>query len=1058
MSKPTAGTWPTTAAEFQQLADCLLDLVGGRRDCVARHYDFEKEGKKIKGWGPWKARRVDQDYEPRPDEHVRWIKTYDKKGIERWLMRQLSRDTMVLHLRGRERLGVYTLDEQSLCKFIAVDFDDHEGKLKPEEVLRQARRLIQHCEVQGFVAHLERSKSLRGYHVWMFFDEPVRAALLRGLGRWLLVEAGVIDGEEDFSTYDRLFPMQAMATPPDLGSLIGLPLCGGVPYAEGRCAWVDDQGAVIKDAVKHTLWIRDQGRNPVEKLMRFLEDWAVKPEESAVTPKRETRDPDMALGAQKEFDACVTRCAFLQHASAPENAAQLVEPLWYSMITNACRFKVDDWIHKASEPHSGYSASETEAKIAQARTATGPHKCSTIQDHGFGGCPRGGCKLPNGKATLSPAGLSAWANPPRREQAPAQGEGGSSSPPAPAAEAEARALWPKDTPMHPDTKLPWPQMYGGFELSIAGIHIMRGKSSELVALRPMWVDALTEGTVGGEDGLVIKFFNRRWRLRRQAIPVELLHEQGGVLAKVLAPQGAIILPGKEKWVARFFSEQMARSTQFIQATSRLGWLRSTTGRLVFVLPDHVIGAPESEIVYQSDIPPAYAESMRMEGSLKDWQDHVASPCLGNPMMMFAAMIGLAGPLLRPCDEQGGGFHYYGTTTGGKTTCGQLAMTAWGNGADPANDSESTAIRTWDVTTNALEGIAELHSHQVLVMDEIGKASLEDVGRAIYKLAGGKGKERATISGGLRRPRSWRTMIVSNGEMSLQQIALKNKQALKGGQMLRIVDIPADTDKGDRGIVLDSHSKDPKLFVEDIKTACARYYGTAGPAFVAYLLGEYEKQGVSVVVGLMKEELRKIEQYLAKHLAGEIPPEGRRVLRRFALVALAGCRSGPKCAGVLPYTVEQVLDVTLKVATRWLDSVGSARSETQRGVAKLRDSILANVNSFVWANAEKPPNIREVLGYRSGDYFLVLPAAFVQFCGDYDANQVAAKLRELDLLKAEDGRLQHKTPVIASLGKFRPRVYWVSGKLIGDDTPDEREPGSDDDSGAVRPAQGKWWDN
>ncbi len=1043
--------WPSTQGEFQKLAQMLLELVCGRRDVAARYYEFKAKdtGELVKGWSPWKGKKVAPDYEAAPDELVLEYKAKDRRGFDSFVMRKLDVAALVTHLRGKERLGVYPLTPDGMTRFIAADFDDHEGTLQPDQVWAEVRRFVEVCEFQDFMPIVERSRSMRGYHVWLFFDAPVNAGEARALGRWLFEESQLLRDEEDFSTFDRFFPAQARLSKRGLGNLIALPMCGGVNYANGSAAWIDDNAEVIPDAIERTRWILEKGRNPAARVSEFLRENGVKPDDT-VEQAREARDPDRPLDPPEDLEAVVERCAFMRHASTPATAAVLTYDQWVAMISVAARFSADDWIHKASEAHAKYSPTDTEAKIAEVRAnMMGPWRCSTIQDKGFGGCPRGGCRLPNNKATRSPAGLSVWAN--VQQAAPSRSDGsvrmdGHQLRPAPdRGGADPGEEWPwakEKVENHPDTGLPWPKIYGSFVIDADGVHMPRGEDKvETISLSPIWIDALTFGTSSNEQGVNIRFFDRTWKLRSQAVQSETMYEHGNVLAKLLASQGALVLPGKEKWVSRYLVVQQRGCARRVQSTSRLGWITAqSTGKLVFVLPDQVIGSAENEIVYQSDLPLSYAESMRAEGTLLQWQEQVAKRARGNPLLMFALMIGLAGPLMRPCEEQGGGFHYYGTTTGGKTTCAQVAMSVWGNAADPANDSESTAIRKWDATVNAMEGIAELHSHQLLALDEIGQTDIQDVGQAIYKLAGGKGKERSTINGGLRKPRSWRTLIFSNGEVSLHQTALKAQQALKGGQLLRIVDIPVDKENGERGIVEKIWgTTDTKVFVEDLKSSCAKFYGSAGPALVRWLLAEYAAHGTSIVVGQLKDELKMIEEWLAKQLTGsggKLPPEGRRVLRRFALVALAGGKAGPECAKVIDWSVAEVMEATLAVAKRWLDSIGNERSEADRGVAQLRENMIENIGSFPMYDIENAPQ-RVVLGYRYKDHeenrwFLVMPQALATLCGDYDTRLVVATLRERNLMKSEGDRRTCKCPGIPSLGGVRPAAYWISATLLGED--------------------------
>ncbi|MEK7383392.1 MAG: DUF927 domain-containing protein, partial [Elusimicrobiota bacterium] len=243
--------------------------------------------------------------------------------------------------------------------------------------------------------------------------------------------------------------------------------------------------------------------------------------------------------------------------------------------------------------------------------------------------------------------------------------------------------------------------------------------------------------------------------------------------------------------------------KFIRAASRLGWFDAAGSPAVFVLPNQVLGQAPEEIVYQPDVPMNVAATLHGHGKLKDWQDHVAQPCLDNPVLMFSIMLGLAGPLLKHCQVETGGFHLYGVTTSGKTTAAQLAASVWGCAADPQEGPEVTSLRKWYTTGNALESLAEVHNDMLLTLDEISEVDPQALGQIIYQLAGGLSKGRANAGGGLRGMRAWRLLFLSTGEKSVRQMLAQAGQLQKGGQRVRLPDIPVDNDEdGSRAIVLD----------------------------------------------------------------------------------------------------------------------------------------------------------------------------------------------------------------------------------------------------------------
>lgn len=1059
--------WPERKEDFEYLAGALRELGGGRHDVAARYFDFEKDGKQYRGWGPWKGRRVAPDYEAAAGELVGEFVDKGTGEMDWRVLQPLSVENLCKHLRGKERLGVYVLDADARVSFLAADFDDHAGELDPAGVWGQVRRFIATCEAAGWIVHAERSKSGRGYHAWLFFDAPVPASHARAVGRWLFEEAQCVREGEAFDTFDRFFPAQAVLPPAGrgYGNLIGLPLCGLVGYREGRNAWVDrETGETIADAVGYTLAALAT-RNPAARVAQFMTEWQLMPDQAGAHAGP-AREQDVPLGTTDELTAVIERCAFMPWAA--RTAASLSEPLWYSMISNACRFGGDDWIHAASSGHAKYSAAETDAKIRHAREASGPMTCARIQSDGFSGCPAGGCALPGGRKTArAPAGLAVWARanrdrqmrdaaerPPRSAKKPrdtpalaSPDEQPPQAPaPAPAVRSSVRAIGRTFEPgdrVHPETGMPWPPVVEGFEIATDGVFMLNSRGTEKLAHRPVWVEALTEGELG-DDGLLIGFIDRRFRTRRMPIPRSLLHEQGGALSREFAGYGMSCVPGKEKWLCRFLAAQEDVTTKRIQSTRRLGWFVTEADERVFVLPGAVIGQTQSEIVYHSDIPESYSRTLGPHGELAEWIEQVAKPCLGNPLLMFGAMAALAGPLLELVGEQCGGFHVYGTTSGGKTTVGQVAASVWGNGADPSWNAARSSIRTWDSTINAMEGIAELHSHQVLVMDEIGRSELPNIGTAVYKLGSGVGKERATISGGLRPPRTWCTMILSNGEMSLQQIIQRRSpggEAPKGGQLVRMVSIPVDGEQGQRVIVADAHGLDPKEFVERLKGACGRFYGTAGPVFAAYLIAQMQVLGGSVLAGQLKDEVKQIEEWLAKQLVQqlpadrrELPPESRRILRRFALVATAGTRAsiemGADGAMLLPWSLADACDAVLDAARRWIGDVAEKPSEMDRAIAHLRDQLIAQSARFSSITV-KNPHQKDLLGYQVSDFWLLTDAGLEEMCGPHDPRGVVLWLRRHDLLWPQDEkRYKRQAPRGEVFGGRRPMLYWISKNLLG----------------------------
>ncbi len=121
--------------------------------------------------------------------------------------------------------------------------------------------------------------------------------------------------------------------------------------------------------------------------------------------------PQDALGDQSQLVEIQQRCHFIQWASAPKNQPIVHEPHWQAMLSNQCRFEGGaEAAHEASKHHPHYDEMQTNRKIERCLSGSAPVTCKRIQELGFKECPGGGCKLPSGKVTKSPAGLGVWAN------------------------------------------------------------------------------------------------------------------------------------------------------------------------------------------------------------------------------------------------------------------------------------------------------------------------------------------------------------------------------------------------------------------------------------------------------------------------------------------------------------------------------------------------------------------------------------------------------------------------------------------------------------------------
>jgi superfamily II DNA or RNA helicase/very-short-patch-repair endonuclease len=210
-------------------------LFRGRVDVYPRRFENRKTGRS--GYAPACANEWVRGVCEKPRikcaecPHRRFLPVTD--DVIRW------------HLSGRDAAGqpfvagVYPLLQDETCWFLAVDFDKAEWQ-------DDARAFLETCAHVHIHAALERSRSGRGSHVWLFFKEAVPAALARRLGSHLLTETMERRPDLGFDSYDRLFPSQDMLPQGRFGNLIALPLQKAA-RDRGGSVFLDDQLAPWAD-------------------------------------------------------------------------------------------------------------------------------------------------------------------------------------------------------------------------------------------------------------------------------------------------------------------------------------------------------------------------------------------------------------------------------------------------------------------------------------------------------------------------------------------------------------------------------------------------------------------------------------------------------------------------------------------------------------------------------------------------------------------------------------------------------------------------------------------
>lgn len=155
----------------------------------------------------------------------------------------LNSDVLVAHLKGvksdcSDVVGLYPVLPDGTCNYLVFDFDNHDGASDSLRWQEEANALRKMCENNNVPCLVERSRSGKGAHVWLFFENPVEVKKARQFGAALLDKGAESVNQISFDTYDRMIPAQDKLPSGGLGNLVALPLQGRAVKA-GNSVFVD---------------------------------------------------------------------------------------------------------------------------------------------------------------------------------------------------------------------------------------------------------------------------------------------------------------------------------------------------------------------------------------------------------------------------------------------------------------------------------------------------------------------------------------------------------------------------------------------------------------------------------------------------------------------------------------------------------------------------------------------------------------------------------------------------------------------------------------------------
>lgn len=304
--------------------------------------------------------------------------------------------------------------------------------------------------------------------------------------------------------------------------------------------------------------------------------------------------------------------------------------------------------------------------------------------------------------------------------------------------------------------------------------------------------------------------------------------------------------------------------------------------------------------------------LKKKGTLEEWERTIGEVCRGNHLHTFAILASLTAPALKLLNEEGGFFHYVGSTSIGKSTILNVAKSVWG----------FRDLGSFRATDNNLESICKNSNDGAMFLDEMGEVDADDLFKIIYMLANGVTKGRADKNGNAKETSHFTVLAQSTGEIGLEAKLAEKKLQVKGGQLIRMAEIDADRGKGLNTFdVLNINPDTNKPFIsgreqaEFLKTNADLNYGIVIDSFMQKVVADIEDY---------KKALKKAKtQWLARELTGDEGVEIARMAKRFSTIFATGMIAVE--LGIIPHSEAEIDSCISEIFASWKDRFGTDSS-------------------------------------------------------------------------------------------------------------------------------------
>ncbi len=521
---------------------------------------------------------------------------------------------------------------------------------------------------------------------------------------------------------------------------------------------------------------------------------------------------------------------------------------------------------------------------------------------------------------------------------------------------------------------------------------------------PMTVEAITYDTQENNFGRLLRFTNSLGNVREYAMPMELLKSYGDELRGELLAMGLEMDTNKARQrIIEYLQFQSPKRR--VRCALQVGWFNGS-----FVLPDQVIGDNATDVIFQSG--ERNNNEHTVAGTLEGWRENIGVLAIRNPLLLFALSVAFAGPMLSLCNVDGGGVHYFGDSSTGKSTTMDAACSVWGG---------INFRRSWRSTSNGMEGVAALFNDCLLALDEISECDPKEIGAIVYSLGNGRGKQRAGKSGAARAITRWRCMVMSNGEKTVATAMAEGGYRIKAGQSVRILDVPVSEVYG---VFSELHGRlNGEALSNEIKHIATQHYGKVGRAFLERLTRDE------------RDFCAMLAEFKALPLFATSDGEGqdKRAANRFVLIGLAGELATEY--GLTGWPEGEAMKAAAYCYRLWQSARGP-RNDENRQITEYLSSFIERHGDSRFSSIETDDAIRERAGWwvndDDGRKYLFTSGGLREALKGFDFNKTLAVLEHLGVLPKSkaNGERSQSFNIGSGISKRKVRLYKINPDRLG----------------------------